>query len=254
MRKQVDDVINWFKTLEHVRGCITGSSLLGEYWDGMDVDLFVYDEQSLNKVLFELNANENFYIIDPAEQWKYDQQINEPKRKSNKNYIQTIKFVYNTCLTVNIILKKSTSNIFEVLSTFDMDIIAKGYDLQTKQYLDLGNIDNRNKKIASWNIWNMAYYNPNIWETGRILRQLGRSFKYYKRGYNTDGVVLKFIDIINEIQNLHNLFENSILYTSKFEIIQKNIQSIKDICLLWLDKHTITDKEIKLLNIKIKEI
>jgi len=253
MRKQLDDATTWLKNLKHVRGCITGSSLLGEYWDGMDVDLFVYDEQSLNKVLFELNANDKFHILDLTEQWKYDQQINEPV-ENKKNYIQTIKFIYNTCIPVNIILKKSSYNIFNVLSSFDMDIIAIGYDLQTKQYLDLGNDVNRKNKIASWNTWNNAYYKPNIWETSRILRQISRIFKYHKRGYNTDKVIFKYIDLIDEIQKMHNLFENSITYTSKLKITQTNTRIVKDICNLWLKTHTISDKELELLNNKIREL
>ena len=89
--------------------------------------------------------------------------------------MQTIKFMYNTCLPVNIILKKGATDIFSVLSSFDMDIICKGWDIETKQFMDLS--ENLPDNKATWNKWNSRYYNPELWEVSRVLRQLERCFR-----------------------------------------------------------------------------
>jgi len=255
MREQIDFIIDFLKNQKNVRGCITGSSLLGEYWDYMDVDLFVYDETSLNKILNILDFDKRFQILDKKEQWKFDQQINIPNTgNKKKNFIQTIKFTYNTAIPVNIIFKPFARNIYEVLSSFDMDIVAIGYDLQTKQTLDLGNINNRKNKIADWNKYNIAFYSNNLWDEQKLLRQLDRIFKYYKRGYNTDLVVLKYIEIMDNLKNYHNIFKDAKVFTNKLKIIKENITIIKKICNLWLQNHTITEDELKLIHIKMLEL
>ena len=77
-----------------------------------------------------------------------------------------------------------------------MDIIAKGFDIETQQYLDLS--ENLPNKQATWNKWNTNFYDPELWQISRILRQLERIIKYHKRGYNTDAVVHKYIDLIRQ--------------------------------------------------------
>lgn len=104
MKEQIDNVIEWIKG-QPVKGCITGSCLL-EYFEGQDVDVFMYDEKSFTKLLFAMHFNSMFTIIDPLEKWKFDQYINKNEDKFYKFGLITIKFTYNTCVTVNIILKK----------------------------------------------------------------------------------------------------------------------------------------------------
>jgi hypothetical protein len=249
MEKNIKLVIEWLKE-QPIRGCITGSCLLG-YFEGQDVDIFVYDEKSFNKLLFAMFHDKMFQILDPLEKWKFEKYIDSPYDDFYKRGLITIKFTYNTVIPVNIILKKKCSNIFSVLSTFDIDIIAKGYDIETKQYLDLS--ENKDTKVATWNKWNTAFYNPELWKINKLLRQLERVFKYHKRGYNTDAVVLKYLELIERIQNLQDIF-NSNNYTERLEINKKNTQIIKQICEVWLKTHEITDKQLELLKIKIKEI
>lgn len=249
MKENIDKVIEFLKE-QPIEGCITGSSLLGTF-DKQDVDLFVYNEKSFTKVLFAMYYNDAYQILDKLEEWKFQQFINKEKGKAGFG-ITTIKFTYNTCVPVNIILKKNCYNIFDTLASFDMDIICKGYDIKTKQYLDLSG-DSHKTKIASWNTWNTAYYDPELWQISRILRQLERIIKYHRRGYDTDNVVKKYIELINTIQNYQNIFDSK-NFKEKLKIKKNNTKIIKQLCEVWLETHEITDEQLELLKIKIKEI
>lgn len=250
MRENIDKAIEWLKE-QPVRGCITGSSLLGDYWEGMDVDIFMYDEKSFIKLLYAMTYSKDFQILDRLDEWKYTQYTDKNYDNFNKFGLVTIKFTYNTCIPVNVILKKRCFDIFSVLSTFDMDIIARGYDIQTKQTLDLS--ENNGAKIATWNKWNTSYYDPELWQMDRMLRQLKRIFKYHQRGYNTDAVTKKYITIIDTIQNFPNIFSSE-NFTEKLKIRKKNTKLIKEVCITWLDTHEISDKTLDLLDTKINEI
>lgn len=249
MKEHIDYVIEYLKK-QPIKGCITGSCLLG-YFEGQDVDLFVYDEKSFNKILFNLHYNDNFLILDPLEKWKLDQFLDKEYGNKARFGITTIKFMYNTCVPVNVILKKNSSNIFSVLSTFDIDIVAKGFDIETQQYLDLS--ENLPNKQATWNKWNTNFYDPELWAISRILRQLERVIKYHKRGYNTDLVVYKYIELIDRVQEFQNIF-NSDNFSEKLKIRKNNTKIIKEICIKWLETHTISDETLELLKEKIKEI
>lgn len=249
MKEHIDYIVEYLKK-QPIKGCITGSCLLG-YFDNQDVDLFVYDEKSFAKILFNLQYNSSFLILDPLEQWKLDQYLNKESNNKSKFGITTIKFVYNTCVPVNIILKKNCTNIFSVISSFDMDIICKGYDIETRQYLDLSEKLPDNQ--ATWNKWNTNFYDPELWQIGRILRQLERVIKYYKRGYNTDPVCLKYIELIDEVQKFQDIF-NSDNFSEGLKIRKENSKIVKQICEIWLKTHEISDDQLKLLKEKIKEI
>lgn len=248
MKEHIDYVIEYLKK-QPIKGCITGSCLLG-YFENQDVDLFVYDEKSFTKILFNLYYNNNFLILDPLEKWKLDQYLNKEHGKASFG-ITTIKFVYNTCIPVNVIFKKGCINAFSVLASFDMDIICKAYDIETRQYLDLS--EHLPNKQATWNKWNTNFYDPELWQIGRILRQLERVIKYHKRGYNTDAVCIKYIELIDEVQKFQNIF-NSNNFSEKLAIRKNNTKIVKQICEVWLKTHEISDEQLELLKEKIKEI
>lgn len=249
MKKHIKKVVKWIKE-QPIKGCITGSCMIG-YFDNQDVDVFVYDEKSFNKILYAMEYNKDFQILDPLEKWKYDQYMTKNNDNFYKFGLITIKFTYNTCVDVNIILKKRCFNIFSVLETFDMDIIAKGYDIGTKQYLDLS--EKKGDKVVTWNKWNPVFYSSEVWQISRVLRQLERCFKYYKRGYNVDEVVKKYISLIEEIQNYTNIFSSE-SYTEQLKVRKDNTKIVKQICVKWLETHIITDEQIELLKLKIREI
>lgn len=248
MKEHIDYVIEYLKK-QPIKGCITGSCLLG-YFENQDVDLFVYDEKSFTKILFNLYYNNNFLILDPLEKWKLNQYLNKEHGKASFG-ITTIKFVYNTCIPVNVIFKKGCINAFSVLASFDIDIICKAYDIETRQYLDLS--EHLPNKQATWNKWNTNFYDPELWQIGRILRQLERVIKYHKRGYNTDAVCIKYIELIDEVQKFQNIF-NSNNFSEKLAIRKNNTKVVKQICEVWLKTHEISDEQLELLKEKIKEI
>lgn len=249
MKEHIDYIIEYLKK-QPIKGCITGSCLLG-YFDNQDVDLFVYDEKSFTKILFNLQYNSSFLILDPLEQWKLDQFLNKEYNNKARFGITTIKFIYNTCVPVNIIFKKNCTNIFSVLSSFDIDIICKGYDIETRQLLDLTEKLPGNQ--ATWNKWNTNFYDPELWQISRILRQLERVIKYYKRGYDTDPVCIKYIELIDEVQKFQDIF-NSNNFSESLKIRKKNSKIVKEICTIWLKTHEISDEQLELLKEKIKEI
>lgn len=249
MKEQISDVIEFLKE-QPIQGCITGSCLL-DYFDHQDIDIFVYNEKSFIKLLFAMHHNPMFQILDPLEKWKFHQYIDVNNSTFFKFGLITLKFTYNTCIDVNIVLKKSCSNIFSVLSSFDLDIICKGYDIETKQFLDL--TQKLEGKKATWNKWNIAFYSNEIWKIGRILRQFERCVKYHKRGYNTDEVVIKYMELIDRIDEFESIF-NSESFNSKLKVTKENIKIVKQICEVWLSTHEITDEQLKLLKVKINEI
>ena len=251
MKEQFENAIEWIKQ-QDVRGCITGSCLLEiiPEWQ-QDIDVFLFDEKAFTRLFYAMYHNPLFTILDKLELWKADMFMNK-ESFNNKHHtgIQTIKFTYNTCVSINIILKKNCSNIFSVLSSFDINIICKAYDLKTKEYLDLTTSPG---KIASWNKWNPAFQSTEVWNISRILRQLERCFKYHERGYNTDAVVLKYIELINSIQEFQNVFTSE-SFSEKLKITQENTLIIKQLCELWLKTHIITKEQIELLKQKVNEI
>jgi len=252
MKENIEKAISWLKE-QPVKGCITGSCLLG-YFEGenQDIDIFVYDEKSFTKILFAMYHNDLFQILDPLEKWKFEQYIDKNQDNFYKFGLVTIKFDFNLSVPVNVILKKRCTDIFSVLSTFDMNIIAKGYDIQTKQTLDLSNTE-EGSKVATWNTWNTSYYSDEIWEINRILRQLERCFKYHRRGYDVDAVVIKYIELIDKVQNHINIFSSE-NYSDKLKIQKENTRIVKSLCNKWLKEHKITPEQIETLKLKLKEI
>lgn len=249
MKEQIDNAIDWLKE-QDIKGCITGSCLL-DYFEGQDIDCFVYDEKSFNKLLFAMHHNNMFTILDPLEKWKFEQYINKNNSTFYKFGLITIKFNYNTCVEINVILKKKCNDIFSVLSSFDLDIICKGYDIETKQYLDLS--QNLPDKKTTWNRWNTTYYSDEIWAISRVLRQLNRCFKYHKRGYNTDEVVEKYVELLEKLQKYESIFSAD-TFNEKLKATQENTIIVKQICEVWLETHEISDEQMQLLEQKTREI
>jgi hypothetical protein len=249
METQMNNAIAFLKE-QDVNGCITGSCML-KYFDGADVDIFTYDEAAFTKLLFTLYHNKMFLLIDPIEKWKFEDWVSNPYKGSLKKLgLITIKFKYNMAIDVNIIFKEKNNSIFDVLSTFDLDIIAIGYDLKSKKTL---NLSEGKGNIATWNKWNKAFYNNNIWAVSRLMRQFERVVKYHNRGYNTDEVALKYKEILNSMLEYENIF-NSQKVDDKVESVKKNSKILIKIIDLWLLNHTISETELELLRETIKQL
>ena len=249
MEQQFNNLLDYAKTLE-IRGCITGSSLLG-YHPNADVDIFCYDEKAFTELDYELRHNKMFQITDELEKWKSDMFRNNTSfTNKHSSGVTTIKFLYNTCINLNIILKKNNTNCFSVISSFDMNLICKAYCLQSKQYLDLSG-DSAITKIVDWNRWNPQFTSSDVWDISRILRQLERCFKYQKRGYNCDAVVKKYLELIGNIETYESIFSSE-NFNEKLARTKHNTQIIKNVCKVWLATHEISDDELRLLREAIK--
>ena len=250
MKEQFNNALNWAKSLEDVDGCITGSSLIGHFENSnQDIDIFVYNEASMTALLYAMKYNKMFQIVDPLEKWKNDKWMQELKIPYKQSLV-TVKYKYNLTIDVNVIIKKDKKTAFDVISSFDLDIVCKAYNIKTKELLDLSQNDG---KIAHWNTWNKSFYSEDIWTISSLLRQFVRCIKYHKRGYNTDEVVLKYIELLDRLVAYKNVF-NSINFDEKLKDIKVNSIILKKIFNNWLENHLLSEKETELLEQKIKEL
>ena len=241
MKEQIDNLIEWVKQ-QDVKGCITGSCLLG-YFEGQDVDVFLYTEKSFTKIMYAMYYNPMFTILDKKENFKLNKYMNTEDTSLKKNGIITIKFLYNTCVPINIVVKRDCTDIFKVLSSFDMDIICKGYDIQLKRVFDFTN-GSTETRVVDWNRLNPKYNDPSLWSGADILRQSDRAIKYHmKYDCNTDKVVHKYISIIKSINNIENIFDSEVFdkiledTKTKTEIIEKMLN-------VWLETHIISEEDL----------
>lgn len=241
MREQIDNAIELIKK-QDVNGCITGSCLL-DYFEGQDIDIFVYDKSSFNKLLFFMHYNPMFLILDKLEQHKFDEYINEDKSSLDSIGLITLKFKYNLSVDVNVVFKKFHKNIFDVLSNFDLDIIANGYDIKTGNYLSLRTTSGLE---GTWNKWNTSYYKCNLWSCKRLLRQFSRVVKYTERGYNLETVTDKYIALIEEILSLDNIYktEKGSLF---YEKTQKEFEIVLKILQIWKVEKKMTSENLLVL-------
>ena len=244
MKKQIEDAIKFLKETD-VAGCITGSALLEYYPDSnQDIDVFLYDEGAFNKLLYCLYYNPLFLIIEPLEQWKFDEFSKKGHSSLNKFGLISIKFKYNMSVDVNLVFKKYQKNAFDVISAFDLDIVAVAYDIQTKQELSLR--ENKGEKVATWNKWNNLFYTNDTWGTWRLLRQFERCIKYHDRGYDVTEVVDKYIEICEKLLDKDNVFKSD-KGTAHFEKVTKETEIIVQILRVWKDTKKITPEELTML-------
>lgn len=241
MKEQIDNAIALIKK-QDVNGCITGSVLL-DYFEGADIDVFVYDKSSFNKLLFFMHYNPLFNILDPLEQHKFDEYINEDKSSLDSIGLITIKFKYNLCIDVNIVFKKFHKNIFDVLSNFDLDIIANGYDIKTGNFLSLRTTTGLE---GTWNRWNTSYYKCNLWSCKRLLRQFSRVVKYTERGYNLESVTDKYISLIEEILDKDNIYKTE-KGTIFYEKTQKEFEIVLKILQVWQKEKKMSPENLMVL-------
>lgn len=231
MKKQFEDVISLIKKQENINACLAGSCMLGykEDWQ-QDVDCFCYDEQSFIALLYFMHYNSMFTILDKFELHKFEDYTRNKKSSLESIGIVSIKFMYNLCIPVNIVYKKFSNNIFSVLASFDMDLIAQGYCLQTKQEVSF----RQSKDLdVTWNRFNTAFYKSDFWSIKRLLRQFDRNVKYTNRGYDLSSVTDKYISIVEEIisqENYYKTEKGTKFYNDtieQFEVVLKILQTWK---------------------------
>ena len=216
---------------QDIDGVITGSYMLGYHKDWhQDLDVFVYNEQSFRSLLYFMHYNPMFLILDKLEKHKFDEYIKHNKSGIDKIGLITIKFYWNTCVPVNVIFKKFHHTIFDVLSNFDLELIATGHDIKSGKVLSLRETTGM---IGSWNTWNNSFYQPNYWSVKRLCRQFERVVKYESRGYDLSSVTNKYIELVENILEMENVYtsekgtafhENT---KAEFQIVLKILQTYK---------------------------
>lgn len=233
---------------------LTGSIFVGEF-PNQDIDIFCHTKESMIDMLYTIYHMDKMLLIDDIEKWKFENfRINGLEKAIIKLNLLTIKFKYNLFTDINIIYKKNCKTTFDILSTFDMDVVCKGIDLQTKNELDL-TCDSHKTKIANINKFNKNYLpqNLSLFSFSRLLRQFTRVIKYHKRGFNTDNVTKKYIEIIDKFQNYENIFKSDII-DEKVEEIKNQGEIIKKIFTEWLNTHSINDDELILIDKILKKM
>jgi len=241
MKEHINSAIELLKK-QDVNGCITGSCLLGEF-EGQDIDIFVYDKSSFNKLLFFMHYNPMFTILDPLEKHKFQEYIDTDRSSLKQLGLITIKFKYNLLVDINVIYKEYHKNCFDVISNFDMDIIATGYDIKTGQTLSLRQTTGL---TGTWNRWNTSFCKSDFWSIKRLLRQFERVVKYTERGYDLDSVTDKYISIVEDIiskENIYKTEKGTKFYNDtieQFEVVLKILQS-------WKVTKTMTKDELNTL-------
>lgn len=206
MKEQFENAITLIKKQENLNACIAGSAMLGfqEDWN-QDIDIFCYEEQSFTALLYFMHYNPMFQILDKLEQHKFESYLRDKKSSLDSIGVVSIKFMYNLCIPVNIVYKKFSTNIFNVLSSFDMDLISQGYCLQTKQYLSLRKSTGN---TVNWNVFNTSFYKTDFWSTKKLLRQFERNVKYHDRGYDLSSVTDKYIELVENIIATENFYKS----------------------------------------------
>ncbi len=237
MKEQVDNLIEILKK-QDIQGCITGSCML-EYFEGADVDLFCYDEQSFIALLYYMKYDPMFTILDPLELHKFEDYTKNGKSSLESIGLVTIKFKYNLCIDVNIIFKKFHKTIFDVLSNFDLDIITTGYDIKTGKTISLRESTG---KEGTWNRWNKSFYQSDFWSTKRLLRQFERVVKYTNRGYDLSSVTDKYIELVETIISTENFYKSD-KGTKYFEDTIEQFEVVLKILKAWKKDLTMTPEQ-----------
>jgi len=229
MKQQIKNAITLIKK-QPINGCITGSCLL-EYFPDADIDIFVYSETDLNKLLFFMIYNPLFQCLEPLEKYKLDEYINKGKSSLHKIGLITVKMKYNLAVDVNVVYRKTNHNVFDVISNFDLSIICKAYDIKTGKTLDLS--EYKGDKRGTWNKWNRSFYQPDIWDTKKMCRQFFRVVKYEERGYNLIPVTNKYIELVEQMLELENIYKTErgnefyLKIKEEFTLVLKILQAYK---------------------------
>ena len=244
MQEQFKDAFSIISKQE-IDGCITGSYMINGYQEGwnMDLDVFCFNEQSFTALLYFMKYNPLFQILDKLELHKLNEYLSSGKSSLDKLSLITIKYTYNLCVPVNVIYKKHQKNIFDVISAFDLDLVANGYDIKSGKTLSLRE-ETGNK--VTWNKWNMSYYKTDIWSCKRLVRQFSRVVKYTQRGYDVSEVTSKYISLIEDIINKENIYKSEKGITFHNETVEE-FQTVLKLLKVWEKTLIITPEELKIL-------
>lgn len=229
-----------------INGCITGSSMIPkenfDEWDSVpDVDVFVYKEPQLQYAANLLIMSYGFEPASEGDNWKYERIKNMGVQKSMP--LSTIK-VSKDGVIVNITYKKNKTNLFSVLSSFDMSIIMIGVDIPTKVVLDLRKGWPGMVMADPLNKWSdsvkKAVPNPlrkqdvDMYGVEMWVRQFDRVIKYWDRGFDTRPMAEFYVDLINDVLRKGQLFQTDKSEKAYQEFVTL-YKPLRDKMVQWLD-------------------
>lgn len=244
LTQKIKETIELLKDLD-VYGCITGSSMLDcnfDEWDNHpDIDVFVYYP---NEALYLANLLINCYGFKPAtegEAWKLDRMRKAMRQKDA--CLQTIK-VEKDEIIVNITYKYGKTNMLAVLSSFDMSIIMKGYDIETKSMMDLrvgSDLMVPEDPNGKWSKDpNVAVPNPlrkqdvDMYGAEMWIRQFDRVIKYWNRGFDTRPMARFYIELIDGVIKKGQLF-NTDKSTAAYNGFVETYEPLRKKMVEWLN-------------------
>ena len=209
----------------NVYGCITGSSMLdvdyGLWPTAPDVDFFAYTEASFSHAVMTMLNNgykwgdgsegsaercRDWYVKAlhnwfEATQWKNNQGAAMITLKFNKDGV-----------IVNITWKKGCDNVFEVIKSFDMNIIMVGYDVETRAIVDLRRVrkvaDDENIGVPVDEETRHAHLNPlrkintSIWNHWKWVRQCDRPMSKYQERRVTETATFDCVDVVKSYDEM----------------------------------------------------
>lgn len=211
--KKIAEAIEEIKQSD-IEGCITGSCLLErdfETWNSLpDVDLFTYSTMWMAYAISWLQSKGYEFGQDGSNKSKLQEQqkfIWLMENKQNKSgmtgtVLHTVK-LNRDGIIVNVSNKKYKKTVSEVINDFDMSIIMKGYDIQSKFMYDM---------TGTWGDPNVAHPNMlrkidvDLLRVAWWVRQWDRVVKYEDRGFDCRPMAVFYIELIDKVKERGNIW------------------------------------------------
>lgn len=243
----LDGKIRWaIKVLKQqdINGCITGSTLLEcdfNLWDkAPDIDIFVYTEQELIHAIsilehkLGMKPGKGTTASNRQEEWKLDR-LRKYGGTTKKFNLTTASFYAdmgdNHIIIVNVTNKKNCDNILQVLGSFDMSIIMRGYDIKNHFWLDLRT---EPVNIAQPNL--LRDHDAELWTVSKWIRQWDRVIKYYNRGFDTRPMARFYLELIDEALSGGELFTTEKGKETYAQFAAEFLQ-VREVIKEWLEVH-----------------
>ena len=218
MRTCKDNIKKWVDTLKtsDIDGCITGSCMLDadfDAWDSKpDVDLFVYSDRYMIWAIAKLMMTYGLkFGVDDSdrsmlqEEQKFQWLLEDKKNKSKITGVTlaTIKLHAEDGTIINVSNKANCKTVADVINSFDMTIIMKGWDIKHGYMYDM---------TSQWSSPQVAIPNQlrktdlDLVKTAYWVRQFDRVIKYWQRGFDTRPMARFYLDEIDQVLERGNIW------------------------------------------------
>ena len=199
-----------------IDGCITGSCMLDadfDAWDSKpDIDLFVYSDRYMIWAIAKLMMTYGLkFGVDDSdrsrmqEEQKFQWLLEDKKNKSKVTGVTlaTIKLHADDGTIINVSNKANCKTVADVINSFDMTIIMKGWDIKQGYMYDM---------TEQWSSPNVAVPNQlrktdlDLVKTAYWVRQFDRVIKYWQRGFDTRPMARFYLDEIDQVLERGNIW------------------------------------------------